>query len=122
VSLPSAHRFDEFYGIPPDTSWDAAVGVALVEQTKSLPLPEKTLVDKGPWIMAQTVGHPMERVKPFNADVRAEIDNELTAKSIDFIKRQHAAGKPFFLYLPFSMGHAPTYPSKEFAGRSRIRQ
>ena len=23
-SLPGAHGFDEFYGIPPDTSWDAA--------------------------------------------------------------------------------------------------
>jgi arylsulfatase len=23
-SLPTAHGFDEFYGIPPDISWDAA--------------------------------------------------------------------------------------------------
>jgi hypothetical protein len=33
---------------------------------------------------------------------------------------QHAAGKPFFLYLPFSMGHVPNLPTKEFAGKSRI--
>ena len=38
----------------------------------------------------------------------------------DFMKRQHAAGKPFFLYLPFSMEHAPNLPSKAFAGKSRI--
>ena len=38
------------------------------------------------------------------------------------MKRQHAAGKPFFLYLPFSMGHVPNLPSKEFAGKSRIGQ
>ena len=36
------------------------------------------------------------------------------------MKQQVAAGKPFFLYLPFSMGHAPNYPSKQFAGKSRI--
>jgi arylsulfatase len=26
-SLPTAHGFDEFYGIPPDISWDAATYV-----------------------------------------------------------------------------------------------
>ena len=38
------------------------------------------------------------------------------------MKRQKAAGKPFFLYLPFSMGHIPDLPSKQFAGKSRIGQ
>ena len=38
------------------------------------------------------------------------------------MKRQKAAGKPFFLYLPFSMGHFPNLPSKQFAGKSRIGQ
>jgi len=36
------------------------------------------------------------------------------------MKRQKAAGKPFFLYLPFSMGHVPNLPAKAFAGKSRI--
>jgi hypothetical protein len=35
------------------------------------------------------------------------------------MRREHAAGKPFFLYPPFSMGHIPK-PAKEFAGKSRI--
>ena len=56
----------------------------------------------------------------FTPEVRAEIDNDLTDRSIAFMKQQQAAGKPFFLYLPFSMGHAPSYPSKQFAGKSRI--
>ena len=54
--------------------------------------------------------------------MRAEIDNELVAKSLDFMKKQKSAGKPFFLYLPFSMGHFPNLPSKEFAGKSRTGQ
>ncbi len=65
----------------------------------------------------------MRAVKPYTREVRAEIDtNELLPKSIDFMKRQTAAGKPFFLYLPFSMGHFPNLPSKQFAGKSRIGQ
>jgi arylsulfatase len=72
--------------------------------------------------MQQKAGGPLERVKPFTPEVRAEIDNELTEKSIAFMKEEHAAGKPFFLYLPFSMGHAPNYPNKQFAGKSRIGQ
>jgi arylsulfatase len=36
------------------------------------------------------------------------------------MKRQTAARKPFFLYLPFSMGHEPNWPSSQFKGKSRI--
>jgi arylsulfatase len=42
--------------------------------------------------------------------VRANIDYELVDKSIEFMRRQKAARKPFFLYLPFSMGHVPNLP------------
>src|SRR6202142_1227401 len=122
-SLPTAHGFDEFYGIPPNTSWIDAVTVALIMQTHNNGnVPESVLVEKGPWIMQQKAGGPLEKVKPFTPEVRAEIDNDLTERSIAFMKRQQAAGKPFFLYLPFSMGHVPDYPSKQFAGKSRIGQ
>ena len=121
-SLPGAHGFDEFYGIPPDSSWDSAIDVSLVVQSHSLAAPEKALIEKGPWIVTQKSGGPMQRVKPFTPEVRAEIDNDLTDRSIAFMKQQKAVGKPFFLYLPFSMGHIPNYPSKEFAGKSRVGQ
>jgi len=119
-SLPTAHGFDEFYGIPPHSSWSDATTVSQLMITHSLDVPESVLIEKGAWIMQQKAGGPLERVKPFTIEVRAEIDNELTDRSIEFMKRQHAAGKPFFLYLPFSMGHTPTLPSKQFAGKSRI--
>jgi arylsulfatase len=119
-SVPTAHGFDEFYGIPPNTSWNDALTVGLITMSHSLDVPESVLVEKGPWIIRQKAGGPMERVKPFTPEVRAEIDNDLTDRSIAFMKQQQAAGKPFFVYLPFSMGHAPNYPSKQFAGKSRI--
>ena len=61
-------------------------------------------------------------VKPYTAEVRREIDWELVDRGIDFIERQKAAGKPFFLYLPISRTHFPNLPSKRFAGQSRIGQ
>jgi arylsulfatase A-like enzyme len=119
-SLPTSHGFDEFYGIPPDISWDAATYVDTVELTHSIPAPPGVLLARGPQIVEATAGSPLRTVKPFTQDVRANIDNELLAKSIEFIRRQKAAGNPFFVYLPFSMGHAPNLPSAQFKGRSDI--
>lgn len=121
-SLPTAHGFDEFYGIPPDISWDSATYVDTMILTHSIEAPLSALLSKGPQIVEAKAGGPLHAVKPYTREVRAEIDTELLEKSIDFMKRQKAAGKPFFLYLPFSMGHFPNLPSTEFAGKSRIGQ
>src|SRR5712691_3544436 len=121
-SLPTAHGFDEFYGIPPDISWDAATYPATIALTHSINEPYEVLLRTGPQIVEAKASGPLQTVKPFTEDVRANIDNELVDKSIDFMRRQKAAGKPFFLYLPFSMGHFPNLPSKQFAGKSRIGQ
>ncbi len=121
-SLPTAHGFDEFYGIPPDISWDSCTYVDTITLTHSLNEPPDILLAKGPQIVEAVAGGPLRTVKPFTREVRAEIDAELVAKSVDFIKRQKATGKPFFLYLPFSMGHFPNLPSREFQGKSRIGQ
>ena len=121
-SLPTAHGFDEFYGIPPDISWDSATYVDTMLLTHSMNASPEALLAKGPQIVEAVAGGPLRTVKPYTREVRAEIDTELVAKSVDFMKRQTAAGKPFFLYLPFSMGHFPNLPSKQFAGKSRIGQ
>ena len=121
-SLPTAHGFDEFYGIPPDISWDSATYVDTTVLTHSMMATPEELIAKGPHIVEAVAGGPLRVVKPFTREVKAEIDTELVTKSIDFMKRQTASGKPFFLYLPFSMGHFPNLPAKEFAGKSRIGQ
>jgi len=119
-SLPTAHGFDEFYGIPPDISWDAATYVDTIELTHSVPAPDDVLLVRGPHIVEATARGPLRQVKPFTPEVRANIDYELVDKSIDFMRRQKSAGKAFFLYLPFSMGHVPNLPASQFKGKSRI--
>ena len=121
-SLPMAHGFDEFYGIPPDESWDSASYIDSIVMTHSSPHTYQELLAAGPHIVEVAPGGGLRKVKPYTMEVRSEIDVELVEKSQDFMKRQVDAGKPFFLYLPFSMGHAPNLPSKDFAGKSRIGQ
>ena len=119
-SLPTAHGFDEFYGIPPNISWDSATYVDSIELTHSIQAPPGVLLAHGPQMVEAVAGGTLRTVKPFTPAVRAEIDNELVDKSIEFMRRQTKAGKPFFLYLPYSMGHFPNLPSSQFKGKSRI--
>ena len=46
-SLPTAHGFDEFYGIPPDISWDAATYVDTMVLTHSINAPYEALLKSG---------------------------------------------------------------------------
>ncbi len=64
----------------------------------------------------------LKLVKPYTEEVRREIDWELVDHGVDFMKRQTAAGKPFFLYLPISRTHFPNLPSERFEYASRIGQ
>ena len=117
-SQPQNQGFDEFYGIPPGDTWDVFGMIRQGHQTKALDLP----LDKGPQIVEAKRDEPLTVVKPYTEAVRREIDWELVDHGIDFMTRQKAAGKPFFLYLPISRTHFPNLPSKRFEGASRIGQ
>ena len=104
-SQPQNKGFDEFYGIPPGDTWDAFLMVGQARQTKTLEIP----LDKGPQIVEAKRGEPLQAVKPYTADVRRDIDWELAERGVDFMKRQKAAGKQFFLYLPISRRAFPTF-------------
>lgn len=121
-SLPTAHGFDEFYGLPPNLTWNCATYARSTTLTHSSDKSLRELRKEGPHLWEAAGNGPLRKVKPYTMDVRREIDFELTRKSIAFMKRQTKAGKPFFLYLPFSMGHFPNLASKQFAGKSRIGQ
>ena len=119
-SLPTAHGFDEFYGIPPNLTWNCATYISTTVLTHSSNKSLRELRKEGPHLYEAVANGPLRKLKPYTMEVRREIDFELTKKSIDFMKRQTKAGKPFFLYLPFSMGHFPNLASKQFAGKSRL--
>ena len=117
-SQPQNKGFDEFYGIPPGDTWDVFGIIRQGRQTKALDLP----LDKGPHVVEAKRGEPLRAVKPYTEEVRRDIDWELVDRGVDFMKRQKAAAKPFFLFLPISRTHFPNLPSKRFEGASRIGQ
>jgi arylsulfatase len=49
-------------------------------------------------------------------DYRPHIDGDLTDKAIDFMRRQTKAGKPFFVFLPYTATHYPTRPHPDYVG------
>jgi arylsulfatase len=105
---PSDRGFDEWYGIPRTTDeslFTSSVGFDL------------SVVDL-PYIMQGRAGEPSENVEVYDLDSRRRIDEALVSRSIAFIQRNHAAGKPFFLYLPLTHLHFPTLPHRDFAGKS----
>ena len=106
--FPSDRGFDEWYGIPRTTDesqFTSTVGF------------DPSVVDL-PWIMRGTAGQPSEPVQIYDLEARRGIDADLVARSTDFMRRQLAAQRPFFLYLPLVHLHFPTLPHPDFAGRT----
>lgn len=106
--FPNDRGFDEWYGIPRTTD----------ETMFTSTLGFDPAAAEIPWIMRGRKGEPTENVKVYDLESRRTIDEELTELSLDFLRRQHAAAKPFFLYLPMVHMHFPTLPHRDFAGRS----
>lgn len=106
--LPNAQGFDEWFGIPRTTDeafWpsDPAAKVAGVK-------PEQ--------IMEGKKGENSRDVAVYDLDQRRLIDAEITRRTIDFMKRNTAANKPFYLYVPFTLVHLPTLPNRKFEGKT----
>ena len=116
---PTNQGFDEWYGIPNST--DESLWPAQEMFQKYRKLAEKT--GKNPMIKEEHIysarkGSPAKVVKVYDVPARREIDREITDHAKDFMTRQAKAGKPFFLYLPYTQTHMPVLPSKEFKGKS----
>lgn len=63
-------------------------------------------------------GEEPKKLRVYNLKERAEIDKELTDRSVDFMERQVKAGKPFFLFLPYTQTHMPVTAHPDFKGKT----
>ncbi len=90
--LPTAHGFDEYYGIPYSNDMASArrgdPPLPLVQDTKVIEAPAN----------------------------QATLTKRYTREAIQYIERNKS--KPFFLYLPHTFPHLPLFASKEFHGKS----
>jgi len=107
--FPSDKGFDEWWGIP--NSWDEA-GYA------SHPLFKESGL-KAPMIMEGRKGKPSAPVMPLDLNVRPIVDEKyIIPKTVDFIKREAAAKRPFFVYVCYSEMHPPVMANPNFASKS----
>ena len=110
--LPNDKGFDDWWGIP--NSWDEA-------GYTSYPLSKESGM-KPPMILEGKKGRPSTPVMRLDLKVRGIVDQKyLIPKTIDSIKRNAAAKKPFFVYLAYSEMHPPVVVNPDFAGNSPQR-
>jgi arylsulfatase len=101
--VPTDQGFDEWWGI--SESSDEA------DYTSHPMYPPEF---KRPKIKASLKGQPVEEVDDFNRETRPFMDEKITEKTIDFIRRSAAEDKPFYVYVPFTNVHPPMIPHPDF--------
>jgi len=119
--FPTHQGFDEWYGIP--RTYDEAMWPSLDEARGMWP----SVGNKQGWnakeVPAELIyevrkGEKARVVGTLDLEKRRTMEAEITARAVEFIKRNASQGKPFFAYVSFSLMHMPTLPNPEFAGRT----
>jgi arylsulfatase len=107
---PKDRGFDEWYGIPRTTNETMFAGAPGFDPA----------VVQLPYVMEGRRGEPARNAQPYDLEMRRRIDAELTSRAVDFMRRQVAAGRPFFAYVPLTQVHFPTLPHRDFEGRTGV--
>lgn len=106
--LPNDQGFDEWYGIPRTT--DEAFWTTEPEvKANGIHLTH---------IMEGKKGEKSVEKEVYGLNQRRQIDEDLTQRAKSFIQKNAQAGKPFYLYLPYTQVHFPTLPNKKYAGKT----
>ncbi|WP_082795886.1 sulfatase-like hydrolase/transferase [Flammeovirga sp. SJP92] len=105
---PQNQGFDEWYGVanssfPVDSSFPG--------------YQEDLIPPQG--ILSAKAGEEAKVVADMTLEKRGLIDSELTAKSVDYIKKHANKKEPFFLLTTFINPHHPVVPHPNFAGKSK---
>jgi len=127
-SLPTVNGFDEFFGnlyhlnaeeepelpdYPKDPAYRAKFGPRGVLKTKAVDRDDATVDPRFGKIGKQTIVDS----GPLTKKRMETIDDETSAAAIDFMKRQRAAGKPFFVWYNATRMHLRTHVRAEHRGR-----
>jgi arylsulfatase A len=102
--LPRRHGFDYYYGVPYSNDMD---------RSPTAKGPSSSLHPEVEWFNVPLMRN--EEIIERPADQHT-LTKRYTEEALQFIER--SKGKPFFLYLPYTMVHVPLFASKEFAGKS----
>ncbi len=127
-TLPTVNGFDEFFGnlyhlnaeeepelpdYPKDPAYLKKFGPRGVLRTKANDKDDPTVDPRFGKIGKQTI----EDTGALTKKRMETIDDETSAAAIDFMKRQHAASKPFFTWYNATRMHLRTHVRSEHRGR-----
>jgi arylsulfatase A-like enzyme len=131
--LPTVHGFDEFFGnlyhlnaeeepedpdYPKDPTFKAKFGPRGVLKTKATDNDDPTVDPRFGKVGKQTI----EDTGPLTKKRMETIDDETVNAAIEFMKRQVAAGRPFFLWYNSTRMHLYTHVRPEMRSRSGISE
>ena len=130
--LPTAHGFDEFFGNLYHLNAEEEPENADYPTEEEAPLLRQALLPRGvihSWASDEDSGEVDERYGPAGKQriedtgpltkKRMEtIDDETTSACIDFIRRQHEAGTPFFVWMNMTHMHFRTHTKPESLGQA----
>jgi len=111
--LPSNHGFDEFYG--------ALYHLNASEEPEhpDYPTDPEFFKKYGPrGVIHSFADGRIKDTGPLTKKRMETIDDDFAARSVEFIEKQHKAGKPFFVWVNFTHMHFRTYAKPESAGQS----
>ena len=74
-----------------------------------MPGPTKIPLEPEP-IFSRKKGEKHEVLATYDAEFRAGFDRKITEWATDFMQRSKEAGKPFYVYLPYTQIHIPPIP------------
>jgi arylsulfatase len=117
--LPTVHGFDEFFG--------NLYHLNAEEEPENPDYPKNPEFKKrfGPRGVLHSFAQPggKQEIKdtgPLTRKRMETIDEEITAGALDFIERQHKAGKPFFCWWNSTRMHVFTHLKKESEGKTGL--
>jgi arylsulfatase A-like enzyme len=110
--LPNDQGFDEWFGIK-NSSDEAGYS--------AWPLFKESGMQE-PMVWEGKKGEPSTPVMPFDLKVRPLLDGDyIIPKTVEFIKRNAAAEKPFYVYVGYTEMHPPVIGHPDFVGKSAER-
>ena len=109
--IPTDQGFDEWWGI--SESSDEASWTAHPMYPPEYPAPK---------VKQSVKGQPFEAVADFDLAIRPFMDEHITNKTIDFIRRSESPIKPFFAYVGFTHVHPPMMAHPDFASATQSKE
>jgi arylsulfatase len=106
--LPTDQGFDEWFGIKNTTDEAGYTSYPMFHET-GYPAPQ---------IWEGVKGSPSQPVDEYNLETRATIDEKITERTVDFIRRNASKEQPFFTYVSFTHIHPPYHHHPDFKGKS----